>query len=119
MIMSADACRRKLAALPSEIAACYTIWDRVPGVPVYVGTARSPARIRSHLQKDHMRTGNLGKLIINKPFYDYVLRQPIGWLGISFDLYDDETSARAFERARIAEYGMWPNGSLFNRSAGG
>ena len=119
MIMTADECTGWIAALPSEIAACYTLWDREKTVPVYVGTARSPSRIRSHLQKDRVRTGNLGKLIINRPFYDYVLGQPVGWLGISVDLFANEAQARRAEVYRIAEFGMRPNGPLFNRRSGG
>jgi len=119
MIMSVDECRRKHAALQNDIAACYTLWDRGSAIPVYVGTARSPSQIRRHLIKDHVREGKLGKLRINPPFHGFVLQQPIGWLGISFELYDDEASARAVERARIGEYGMRPIGSLFNRRSGG
>ena len=119
MIMTADGCRRRIAALPNEIAACYTLWDREKAIPVYVGTARSPSRIRSHLQKDSVRSGNLGKLIINRPFYDFVMRQPIGWLGVSVDLFDSETEARQVEVARIAEFGMRPSGTLFNRTSRG
>jgi len=119
MILDAAQCLRQLATLPPRISACYVLWDRANSLPVYVGTARSPSRIRSHLQKDERRTGNLGKLIINRPFYDFVLAQPVGWLGVTVDLFDTYEEARLAEVARIAEHGMRPLGSLFNRRAAG
>lgn len=118
-IMTVDECKRWIASLPKEISACYVLWNRLDEMPVYVGTARSPSRLRSHLQKDDCREGNLGKLIINKPFYDYVMRQPIGWLGVSAMLCDSDGQARDVERNLIAEFGMRPAGSLFNRRISG
>lgn len=119
MIMDVEQCRRRLASLPKQIFGCYTLWDRASDTPVYVGTAKSPSRIRSHLQKDDKRIGNLGKLIINKPFCDYVLSRPVGWLGISFELFENEAASRAEECSRIASFGMRPSGTLFNRRASG
>ena len=119
MILDVEQCRRRLAVLPVEIFACYTLWDRFADIPVYVGTARNPSRIKSHLQKDDKRQGNLGKLVINQPFYTYVMQRPVGWLGVSFDLYDSHEEARSAEQSRIAEFGLRPFGSLFNRRAGG
>ncbi len=119
MIMNAQQARAKLDALPSRISARYILWNNSDKTPVYVGTAKSPSRIKSHLQKDYRREGPLGKLIINKPFYDYVMLQPIGWLGVSFDLYDDDEAARQAEQEDIARFGMRPAGTLFNRRASG
>ncbi|MCX7567124.1 hypothetical protein OS189_12295 [Sulfitobacter sp. F26169L] len=117
--MNAEQTRSKLAALPLSINARYVLWNRLETMPVYVGTAKAPSRIKSHLQKDDKRVGPLGKLIVNKPFYEYVMNQPIGWLGISFDLFEDDDDARQAERDDIARFGMRPNGTLFNRRAGG
>jgi len=119
MIMTAEEARQKISKLPSEISACYVLWDRPRGVPVYVGTARSPSRLRSHLQKDHARLGNLGKLADNPPFYKYVMRQPIGWLGVSFDMFACQSGARMAEVQQIAQFGMRPSGTLFNRQLRG
>lgn len=119
MIMNVEQARRRLDALPTRISARYILWDRNKTVPVYVGSAKSPSRIKSHLQKDSKRHGPLGKLIINKPFYDYVMAQPTGWLGLSFDLFEDDEAAREAERRDILRFGMRPNGTLFNRRASG
>ena len=119
MTMNSEQARSKLDALPPQISARYILWNKLDGTPVYVGTAKSPSRIKSHLQKDYRREGPLGKLIINNPFYEYVLRQPIGWLGVSYNLFDDDAAARTVEQEDIAKYGMRPNGTLFNRRASG
>lgn len=119
MIMDAKQTRAKLDAMPSQINARYILWNRFDGLAVYVGTAKAPSRIRSHLQKDNRREGPLGKLIINKPFYDYVMIQPEGWLGVSFDLFGDDEAARRAERDDIERFGMRPGGTLFNRRASG
>lgn len=119
MILTAQECREILARLPHKIAACYILWDRERGVPVYVGTAWSPSRIRGHLKKDDVREGNVGTLFRNPPFYEFVMRQPIGWLGVSFELYSSEAEARQAEVKLIAEYGMLPSGTLFNRRSQG
>jgi len=119
MIMTVDQTREALRRLPDQIIARYVLWNRNTGEPVYVGTAKAPSRIRSHLQKDDRREGPLGKLIVNKPFYDYVMRQPVGWLGVSFDVFEDDGAARVAEQADITRFGMRPHGTLFNRRAGG
>ncbi|MEO1678000.1 MAG: hypothetical protein AAFU80_07550 [Pseudomonadota bacterium] len=105
--------------MPERISAKYVLWNRIDGSPVYVGTAKAPSRLKSHLQKDFKREGPLGKLIINPPFYEYVMRQPVGWLGITVELFDTDQEARVAEIAEIARYGIRPEGTLFNRRAGG
>ena len=119
-ILTADECRSRIVALPDKIEACYVLWDRRDARPVYVGTAQSKGRIRAHLLKDGVRDGKIGLTHRNKKFFDYVNAQPVGWLGVTFELFETKANAREAERAAISKFGIRRNGgSLFNRQMSG
>ena len=119
-ILTADECRSRIVALPDKIEACYVLWDRRDARPVYVVTAQSKGRIRAHLLKDGVRDGKIGLTHRNKKFFDYVNAQPVGWLGVTFELFETKANAREAERAAISKFGIRRNGgSLFNRQMSG
>jgi len=119
-ILTADECRSRIVALPDKIEACDVLWDRCNAKPVYVGTARNKGRIRAHLLKDSVRDGKIGLTHRNRKFFDYVNSQPVGWLAVTFDLFETKAKARVAERAAISKFGIRRDGgSLFNRQMSG
>lgn len=119
-ILTSEECRRQLSSLSGQINACYVLWNRKAGLPVYVGTAKTPGRLRAHLKKDRPGEEQTGHLKGNAPFHAYVKSQEQGWLGLSFVLYATEEEAKSAERALIANHGLRSSGGqLFNRRMGG
>ena len=119
-IMSSTACRASLSGLIGEINACYTLWDINTGFPVYVGTAKTAARLRVHLKKDEPSREQTKHLQDNVAFHQYVKKQKSGWLGVSSTFHTDAPQATLSERALILEYGIrHQGGQLFNRRMSG
>ena len=120
-VLSAGACRAKLDTIGNwEGTAVYLLSSLISGEPVYCGTANGKSRLRSHLHKDDLRNGPVGKTKVNPELRAYCLSQPPGWLGIQFRLFPSETKARCAERTIIAELGIRRNGGqLFNQRMSG
>ena len=119
-IMNAATCRQALSRASWNGVAVYMLWSRETREPVYCGTARSPGRLRSHLAKDDLANGPVGKTHVNPDLRAYCLVQPAGWLGVSFALFSREEEARAVERDIIGRLGIRRHGGqLFNQRLSG
>jgi hypothetical protein len=120
-VLSVSACKAKLDAMTDWTGtAVYLLSNLTSGEPVYCGTANGKARLRSHLHKDDLLNGPLGKTMVNPELRAYCLNQQRGWLGIQFRLYPNEPEARAAEKAIITELGIRRQGGrLFNQRTSG
>lgn len=121
VIMNAADCRVALIARsPWEGVAVYMLWLRETAEPVYCGTAKSASRLKSHLVKDDLANGPVGKTHVNPGLRSFCLAQPAGWLGVSFALFENEDTARAVEREIIGRLGLRRHGGqLFNQRFSG
>src|SRR6478672_4681551 len=120
-IRSAQECREHLAEGWSEAeTAVYVLWDRATQTAIYCGTSRTPGRLRSHLAKDDLANGPVGKTHVNPELRSYCLSEGKGWLGISFGVFADEASARRVEQEIISRFGIRKfGGQLFNQRLSG
>lgn len=120
-VLSASACKAKLDAMTDWTGtAVYLLSNLKSGEPVYCGTANGKTRLRSHLNKDDLRNGPVGKTMVNPELRAYCLGQGPGWLGIQFRLYANDTEARLAERVIITDFGIRRyGGRLFNQRMSG
>ena len=120
-IYSATECRNQLRRDWSEAeTAVYILWDRGTETAIYCGTSRTPSRLRSHLAKDDLANGPVGKTHVNPELRSFCLSRSKGWLGISFAVFSDEAAARQIEREIIGKFGIRRNGGqLFNQRLSG
>lgn len=120
-ILSATDCKAKLNAMGVwSGTAVYLLSNLISGEPVYCGTANGKARLRSHLQKDDLANGPVGKTTVNPDLRAYCLSNRPGWLGIQFRVFETELEARVAERTIIAELGIRRQGGrLFNQRMSG
>lgn len=121
VVHTAEQCRNALAAGWSDTeTAVYVLWDRVSTTAIYCGTSRTPSRLRSHLAKDDLANGPVGKTHVNPELRNYCLARAKGWLGVSFRVYATEAEARAVEREIIGRLGIRKlGGQLFNQRLSG
>jgi hypothetical protein len=119
-IRSALECRQQLAAgWRDEETAVYVLWDRATETAVYCGTSRTPGRLRSHLAKDDLANGPVGKTHVNPELRSYCLSQGKGWLGVSFAVFESEAAAQV-EREIICSLGIRKfGGQLYNQRLSG
>lgn len=120
-VLSAEQCRASLSVSAKWIGVgVYLLSNRNTGELIYCGTSKTPSRLKSHLAKDDLARGPVGKTKSNPPLRSYCLAQPRGWLGVQYVVLADEQAARALERAIIAKLGIRSmGGKLFNRSLSG
>lgn len=120
-IRTAPECRAHLAASWSEAeTAVYVLWDRATQTAIYCGTSRTPGRLRSHLAKDDLANGPVGKTHVNPELRSFCLSQGKGWLGVSFTVFSDEAAARQVEREIISSLGIRRyGGQLYNQRLSG
>jgi hypothetical protein len=119
--MTAAECRHRLSMLSAwSGTAVYLLSNRTTAEPVYCGTANSKSRLLSHLHKDDLRNGPVGKTMVNPQLRAYCLSQRQGWLGVQFRFFSSEAEARAKEQAIILELGIRRmGGRLFNQRMSG
>jgi hypothetical protein len=120
-VMTADQCTQKLKNLTTwPGTAVYLLSNRNTGDPVYCGTANSKSRLKSHLHKDDLKNGPVGKTMVNPELRNYCLVQPKGWLGVQFKIFNSEDDAKSKEREIIGALGIKKNGGqLFNQRTSG
>jgi hypothetical protein len=120
-ICSPEECRDRLTKRWNDAeTAVYILWDRASELPVYCGTSRTPSRLRSHLAKNDLANGPVGKTHVNPEFRAYCLSQAKGWLGVSFLVCPDEAAARQIEREIIGAFGIRKfGGLLYNQRLSG
>jgi hypothetical protein len=100
--------------------AVYVLWDRATETAIYCGTSRTPSRLRSHLAKDDLANGPVGKTHVNPELRSYCLSQAKGWLGVSFAVFADDAAARTVEREIISSLGIRKyGGQLYNQRLSG
>lgn len=120
-VMTASECRQRLSAITAwSGTAVYLLSNRVTAEPIYCGTANAKTRLLSHLHKDDLRNGPVGKTMVNPELRAYCLNQPRGWLGIQFTMFASETEARQQEQAVIRSLGIRRmGGKIFNQRLAG
>lgn len=117
----ANECRALLSTNWSEEqTAVYVLWDRASETAIYCGTSRTPSRLRSHLAKDDLANGPVGKTHVNPELRSFCLSKGKGWLGVSFKVCASEEEARAVERQIISSLGIRKfGGQLYNQRLSG
>ena len=122
-VLAADTARQHLSrksAWKGDGTATYLLWDRAENRPIYCGTARTPRRLLSHLDKDDLANRPVGKTTVNPELRAYCLSRPKGWLGVSFSVFPDENTAKKLERSIISHYGIRRfGGTLYNQRLSG
>lgn len=116
-ILSAPDCRRHLLRHPEIAKAlCFLLWDRPAGMPFLCGVTNGVDRMLTHLEKDTLRDGAIGLTRFQPDLLDYVMAQPVGFMGVSLFPFDTLGEAKFCEHAIISEFGRREAGGvLFNR----
>ncbi len=116
-VMTASECRQRLSSVNAwSGTAVYLLSNRETAEPIYCGTANAKTRLLSHLHKDDLRNGPVGKTMVNPELRAYCLSQPREWLGIQFKMFANEAEARQHEQAVIRILGIRRmGGKLFNQ----
>ena len=125
-IISADGAKAAAQKINFEkTVLTYVLWDRTNTnpLPIYVGTAKSKARIENHARK---AAGNakLARKSNHIEFAEFVERKAKkhgpGWIGFSLYSHQSFDAAKAHEVNLIEQNGLKRfGGKLFNRTLSG